>query len=55
MPTDLLIWVAIVMTIVGYCLGIYVGRHYNEFTKEQENNYGKDKLQGEGRNYRLSC
>lgn len=34
MPTDLLIWLSVVTMVVGYILGIYVGRHYNEFTEE---------------------
>lgn len=29
-----LVWLSVVTMIVGYILGIYVGRHYNEFTKE---------------------
>lgn len=29
-----LIWLSVVTMIVGYILGIYVGRHYNEFTEE---------------------
>lgn len=34
MATDLLIWLSVVTMVVGYILGIYVGRHYNEFTEE---------------------
>lgn len=29
-----LIWLSVVTMVVGYIMGIYVGRHYNEFTKE---------------------
>ena len=29
-----LIWLSVVTMVVGYILGIYVGRHYIEFTKE---------------------
>ena len=29
-----LVWLSVVTMVVGYILGIYVGRHYNEFTKE---------------------
>lgn len=29
-----MVWLSVVTMVVGYILGIYVGRHYNEFTKE---------------------
>lgn len=29
-----LVWLSVVTMVVGYILGIYVGRHYNEFTEE---------------------
>lgn len=29
-----LVWLSVVTMVVGYILGIYVGRHYNEFTNE---------------------
>ena len=29
-----LIWLSVATMVVGYILGIYVGRHYKEFTEE---------------------
>ena len=29
-----MVWLSVATMIVGYILGIYVGRHYNEFTEE---------------------
>ena len=32
--TDVLIWLPLATLVAGYIIGIYVGRHYNEFTEE---------------------
>ena len=33
---DALIWLPLITLTAGYIIGIYVGRHYDKFTEEEE-------------------